>query len=197
MEGKILSVRTKEKKSTLIVIEIEADGKSKKYTVSEGTYRKVGCPLSGEIIDGEALFAVERDDEQRRAMAKALSLLSYADNNEKTLYTKLLRAGFGKETAKFATEECVRLGYVDERRQIERIILRSAAELIGPYKIITRLLTKGYSRALSFEILEELRQSGEIDFASMRDALLQSKLPEGATPLEKRKLLHRYGYTKC
>ena len=163
MTCKILSIRTKESKSTLVVLLTETDGVRKKYTVSEGTYREIGCPLSGEVIDEDVISVISAEDEHRRALQKALNLLAYADNNEKTLQKKLRLAGFSREATAFATEECVRLGYIDEKRQIERLILKYASDLSGPNKIIAKLAARSYSTGAVIKIMSELEESGKLN----------------------------------
>ena len=79
----ILSVRSKEGTVPLVVIDGESDGKKTKYTITEGTYREIGCPLSGEVLEDEEAELLVKRDEERRALAKALSILAYADNGEK------------------------------------------------------------------------------------------------------------------
>ena len=194
MEGKILSIRTKEKKSALVILEIATEGGANKYTLSEGTYREIGCPLSGEIIDEASLYVIIEEDERRRCLQKALRILSFSDNSERGLYLKLLKSGFDKEASLGAVEECVSLGYVDERRQIERIIRHFANDGIGPYKILRKLLSGRYKKELCFLTLRELEESDEVNFARMRENLICEKLSEDATPEERRKLLYRYGF---
>ena len=196
MSATVISVRAKEESRGTVAIRVAEGGEKKLYTVSEGTYREIGCPLSGEEIDASALAAIAEDDGRRRALARALHLLSFADNNEKTLYMKLCRAGFTRDEAKGATEECVRLGYINERRQIEHAILCAAARLEGPYKITARLVQRGYAGAEVREAMCELESKGEIDFAAARARLMAEKLPRDADRDTKMKLLHRYGYIK-
>lgn len=196
MSGRIVSVQTKEKVKTLVEITLLSDGEKTKYTVSEGTYRKIGCPLSGEIIDGDSLEILSREDEERRALIKALSILSYADNNEHRLYTKLISHGFGKDAARAAVEECVRLGYIDEDRQLERYILKYHEELLGPKKIMAKLISRSYSASQISKMIRALEEEEKLDFTKAKKHLLATKLPEDASYEEKRKLLHKYGYIK-
>lgn len=196
MNAKVTSVRSKDGKTPLVVLYMDTDGEKIKYTISEGTYRDIGCPLSGEILDDDAIEAIAEEDERRRAMQKALNVLSYADNNEKKLYAKLIIAGFGKEAATQAVRECVRLGYVNEERQIKRLIIRYWSELQGPEKIIYKLISKGYDRGTAYRMIETLVQTGEIDFEESRDKLLEKKLPSDATAADKTKLLYKFGYRK-
>lgn len=196
MDARVISARTKDGKVPLIILYTECGGERTKYTICEGTYREIGCPLSGEIINEEKLNLVSAEDERRRAMIKALSILSYTDNNEKRLYTKLLMAGFSKEAAADSVRECVRLGYVDEKRQIRRLIEKHSAELLGPHKIAYKLVSKGYSQAAVFREMESLESEGAIDFERTKAELVQKKLPSGASHSDKLKLLYKYGYRR-
>ena len=196
MNAKVISVRSKDGKTPLVIIYTDCDGKKIKYTVSEGTYRDIGCPLSGEILYDRAIEAIAEEDEKRRAMQKALNVLAYADNNEKKLYTKLIMAGFGKEAARSTVCECVRLGYIDEERQIKRLIIRYWAELQGPDKIIYKLISNGYNKNSAYRIMQTLEEDKEIDFSASRDKLIEKKLPSNASAAEKRKLLYKFGYRK-
>ena len=192
----IISVRTKGKTVTLIELSIMLDGEKVKYTVSEGTYRKIGCPLSGDIIDGDSFEELARDDGERRALAKALSILAYTDNNEKRLYLKLVNHGFSSEYAKFAVEDCVRLGYIDEDKQLERLILKYHDELLGPKKIMAKLISRSYTPAQVSKMIRALEAQEKLDFVKSKKVLLKTKLQEDASYEDRCKLLYKYGYLK-
>ena len=194
MNAKIVSVKTKGERGALLVLTVENERGRVKYTISEGTYREIGCPLSEELISEDELELLAEDDERRRAMQKALSLLSYSDNNERQLTAKLIRAGFPRDAATDAVRECVRLGYIAERRQAEHLIRKYASALYGRPVIIAKLGAKGYAQRLCNEIIDELLRCGEIDFTAARARLIEKKLPEGATFEQRMKLLYRFGY---
>ena len=198
VNGTVISIRTKGKNTTLVELSVLLDGECEKtkYTVSEGTYRKIGCPLSGDIIDGDSFDALEKDDGERRALMKALSILAYADNNERKLYTKLINHGFSRNYARFAVEECVRLGYIDEQRQLERLIVKYSGELLGPRKIMAKLVSRSYTPQQVSKMIRSLEEQEKIDFSKSKRILLETKLEEDASYEEKRKLLHKYGYIK-
>ena len=196
MSCKILSVGAKEGKAPLVVITAITNEKKQKYVITEGTYREIGCPLSGEEIDGEALYTLSFEDEKRRALMKALNVLAYADNNKASLRRKLLMAGFSRECTDLAITECVMRGYVDEERQVERLVLKHCSELIGPHKIKVKLAAKYYSPALISKTIQSLEERGEIDFKKQKEALLSTKLDNNAAYEEKMKLLYKYGYLK-
>ena len=196
MDGKILSVRTKGEKTPLVIIDVTIGGERKKYTVNEGTYRAIGCPLSGDAADFEKLSALERADAERRAMVKALNILSYADNNERMLLRKLSLAGFPRDIAEETARECVRLGYIDEERQMENVILKCRDAHLGPMKMMAKLLSRGFSAGAAKAAIRSLEESGEIDFAKMRAELIRSKLGDDSDFDKKMKLLYKYGYKK-
>ena len=193
MSCKIISVRAKDKSKRLIRLEAEDAGERRIYTVSEGTYREIGCPLSGEIIDGDALERVSLEDEEHRAMSKALRLLAYADNNEQNLFRKLRMAGFGKHICEATVAECIRLGYIDEERQLQRLITQYVnRDLLGPGRLMQKLLSKGYSSRKINSVLSVLTDTAEIDFLRSRDMLIEKKQPQ--TEDERQKLLYKFGY---
>lgn len=196
MKCKILSVGAKEGKTPLVVITALSDEKKQKYIITEGTYREIGCPLSGEEIDGDSLYTLKAEDEKKRALQKALNTLSYADNNKKALYVKLLRAGFSKDAAEYAITDCVMRGYIDEQRQVERLVMKLYSELAGPHKIRAKLIAKQYSISLINKTIYSLEEKGEIDFKENKNTLLQTKLSNDASYDEKMKLLYKYGYLK-
>ncbi len=185
----------KEIKNThLLCLGIDGAGESARFTVSNAVYSAVGRPAVGEELSAHAFSELAYADELYRAEKKALSLLSYTDNNEQSLKMKLLRAGFRRDVATDICEKMVSLGYIDEARQLERLILRAANDaLLSERKIYEKLRAKGYSSALISRVMSELSRSGQINFEENRTRLLQT-LPGDATDEEKAKLLYKHGY---
>lgn len=176
---------------SLVVVEGE---ESARYTVGESVYSEIGCPSSGDLLTSDDMSAIKYADELIKAEKKALSLLSYADNNRRTLKQKLLRAGFGYEICDTVCEKMLSLGYIDENRQLERLILVEAnTKLRGPERIIPALVAKGYSMSDIRAVMRELVKSGEIDFNKNAKALISKKLSD-ADIEEKRKFLYKNGY---
>ena len=182
------------KNSRLLSLGILEGEESARYTVGESIYSEIGCPSVGDELTDEDMSAIKYADELVRAEIKALSLLSYADNNRRTLKQKLLRAGFGYEISDTVCEKMCSLGYIDESRQLERLILVEAnTKLRGPERIIPALVAKGYSLSNVKAVMRELVDSGEIDFKKNAKALINKKLPD-ADIEEKRKFLYKNGY---
>jgi SOS response regulatory protein OraA/RecX len=193
LQGTVISVKPADKKGSAVKIELSFGGEKRIYTVSEGTYREIGCPLSDELIDADSLELLEREHRRRCAMKKALNILAYADNNSKNLYRKLLTAGFSREEASITVKECIRLGYIDEERQLERLIIGLwERDLLGPARIYAKLCSKGYNPSQVSAVMGRLRQAGEIDFGKSRRALIEKRMPE--TYEERQKILYKYGY---
>ena len=196
MDARVLSIKTKESKSMLVELTVEINREKKKYIINEGTYRKIGCPLSDDLIDEDALEHIRGEDERRRALKKALNVLSFSDNSESKLREKLYRAGFSSSAANFAIEQCCSLGYIDELRQIERLVMREYSYLFGPKKILYKLSHRGYSTKKILSVISSLKENGKIDFDKTKQELLNTKLESDASYEEKMKLLQKYGYVK-
>ena len=171
-----------------------SDGEEKlEYTVSEPEYRELGSPLIGdELSDSEKIALC---DMRYRAKLYALRILSYGDNNEKNLKRKLAIKGISSEIAADVCREMVGLGYVNEVRQLEKLIFAEAnSRLSGRKRIFSKLLAKGYSKADIARVLELLISRGEVDFEASKKKLIEKKFPDGATDEEIFALLYKHGF---
>lgn len=186
------------KETNLLLLGISEEGESARYTVNLSTYREIGAPSAGDELDGEQLAAIKYTDELLRAKKKALNILAFADNNRRTLTMKLHRAGFGREITEAVVAEMVEREYINESRQLERLILNEAnVKLRGPGRIIPTLAAKGFSSSDVREALASLEESGEIDFSKNARLLLEKKLPDNADEEEVKKILFKNGYKIC
>ncbi len=183
------------KDTHLLRLGIVEEGEKLAYTVSERLYSEFSGFAVGEEIDEYTLERIKSEDEYYSAKKKALSLLSYSDNNERALVRKLCLKGIGKSTAEEVAREMVNLGYINEERQLERIILNEVnRKLYGPKKIISSLMSKGYSPGKVKEVMTALIKSREIDFDKAADTLVEKKLGGEYTAEQRAALLYRYGY---
>lgn len=174
---------------------IGTEGGNKKYIISHAEYAACNSPVKGEEIDEAAFERIEGFDEYHKAYKKALSILSYGDNNRRTLEKKLRLAGYSYAASQEAIRAMVNLGYVNEHEQLRRLILTEAnVKLRGPNLIIGKLLSKGYSVGDVRTVMEELVGEGEIIFKKNAQLLIEKKLSEGATAAEKKALLYKNGY---
>ena len=192
--SKIIYLKESKTKGHLVVGVING-GEREAYTVSAAVYSTIGSPLRGTELDEDTLAALKEASNSYKALKKALSLLSYADNSERNLRLKLMRAGFSRDISEETVREVVRLGYINESAQLERLILSEAnGNLQGPMKIILKLVAKGYSVSSVKRVIEALENAGEIDFDENKNRLLESKISDEDDTEKKYKLLRKYGY---
>ncbi len=159
--------------------------------LSEGQYDSLGRPAPCEEISEEDFRAAERGDEYNRAKKKALNILSFGDNSERELGLKLSRAGISRATRERVISEMKNLGYVDEERQLLRLIENEAnAKLRGPKKIIAHLSAKGYAPEKVKSALRRLEIEKKINFEENKKTLLS----DATSPDEKRKILYKNGF---
>ena len=185
----------KQEKSNLLLLGFSEEGESARYMVSEAVYSSVGRPLRGAVLTEEQMAEVVYADEEYRARKKALSLLVLADNNERNLRQKLLRYGIRREIADEVVSEMVGRGYVNEERQLERLVFSEAEDkLYGKRKILMRLAAKGYRAEDIKKVMRRLEEQGEIDFAKNKERLIERYLGEPSDPEEVKKLLYKHGY---
>ena len=171
-----------------------SDGEKKlEYTVSEKQYRELGSPLTGdEYSDLEALCEC---DMRYRAKLYALRILSFGDNSELALKRKLIARSISPKIAAQTAAEMVGLGYVDEHRQLERLIESETNQrLIGREKLFPKLISKGFSRDKIESVLDELISHGIVDFEKNKRILIEKKLGPSASEEEVRVLLYKFGY---
>lgn len=183
------------KDSRLLLLGIAEEGESARYTINQNTYIEIGSPSVGDELDTEAMSCIEYTDRLIRAKKKALNILAYADNNKKSLSMKLYRAGFDRETVESVCDEMVERGYINESRQLERLILNEAnVKLRGPGRIVAALMAKGFSSSQIRETISELVASGEVDFSRNARLLLDKKLGDEVDEDEAKKILYKNGY---
>lgn len=177
-----------------VVVGIGEGDEVKKYSVTESLFLSLELSRGDEITE-PVLDEIIDDDHRYRSTKKALSLLSISDVSERALVLKLRRAGYSREIAEEVAADMMSLGYIDEARQLSRLILREANEkLRGRGQIIPRLIGKGYSSRAVEEALDALISSGELSFEENARRLLEKMLPEDSTEDDARRLLYKYGY---
>lgn len=179
----------------LVKIAVVTDEDRVVYTVSATLYARLGGFSRGEEISEDVLRQIQSEHEYRSAKKKALNILAYADNNERTLAMKLMRGGTRRECAKDVAREMVSLGYINEEEQLDRLVAIDAnSKLFGEGRIIRHLASRGYSTSDIRRAIERLVSDGEIDFRKNAKRLLEKYSFRICDTEEKRKILYRYGY---
>ncbi len=194
--GKLVYIKPASTKGYLALTVLDG-GETRRFAVSEGVFESIGAPVRGEVLNEEQLSVLKAESERYFAMKKALNILAYADNSEKQLTDKLLRAGFSREVAAQVTKEAVSLGYLNEQRQVADAVLREAkGKLHGPHRILRDLCVKGYRKADVSAAIRSLTEEGELDFSEIFKTLLKKK-KVGEDDLDAiRKWRYTYGFDR-
>ena len=158
------------------------------FLVSEGQYESIDSPLIGDELSEDSFRTVLHFEEYNRAKRRALNILAFGDNSSRELLMKLSRAGISRPIAEKVRDEMIRLGYIDEERQLLRLVENEATlRLVGPKKIIAKLVSKGYAPEKIKSAMHTLELEGRIDFQEIRAKLTE----EIESDEEKRKLLYK------
>ncbi len=191
---KVIYIRDSKSKGYLRIGILDG-GEKREYTVSEAEYRECGSLLVGDEIDGETVLALAACDMRYDARRRALRILAYSDNNERTLVRKLISKGVSRDAAEATASEMVSLGYIDEVRQLERIIEREVCVLLtGKRKLYAKLTAKGYDKSRIALVIDDLIERGVIDFKNAKEELLRKRLPECCDDEDKKQLLYKFGH---
>jgi SOS response regulatory protein OraA/RecX len=187
---KIVYIKETKEKGILSLALYEGEELSR-YTLDKSFIDEMKL-CAGEITECE-LSEIKARDGYIRGKRKALSLLSFADNSKRSLLSKLIRFGTDRATAEKILNEMTDYGYIDEGRQISRLVISLATEsLFGPKKIMARLVSRGYSPTDIRAAIRAAEESGEIDFSENRRLVLKKHSPKDET--EANKILYKYGY---
>ncbi|MBE6644325.1 MAG: hypothetical protein E7612_02975 [Ruminococcaceae bacterium] len=177
---------------------VESDGKKQDFNISESEYREIGSPKTQDNLTRDSFDALFTADMRYRARLKALHILSYGDNSERMLARKLKIAGINSDIISEVVREMLSLGYINSRRQIEKLVLNEVnLHNVGPLKIIPKLVAKGYLKFEISDVIDELSARGEIDFEESKARLIESRLGTDAEDGEIKKLLYQNGYFVC
>ena len=165
--------------------------------VSEEQYARFDIKEGEKIDDGHFLKIREEmifDNARRQAFA----ILSYGENNKKTLIQKLRQKGFNYEVCENIALYMEHRGYIDEKKQIGLLCESYLKKKYGKIKIINELVTKGYQREDVQEYVQnELK---DVKFALNCAYIIMNKfmpLPSVSSDDFKKMMgaLMRYGYS--
>ena len=188
----ILYVKVSDKKKR-IDLGIDDCGEVGSFSISEATYLSLGCLPRGSEIDADTVSLIKAEDEVYRATKKAVGYLAASDRSRFSLKMKLRQAGFSSEAAHSAVEYCILRGYIDEARQLERLVEKEANySLRGKYYIKRKLASKGYALSDIDRAIRDLLERGEIDFDANFELLKEKK--DASEPEEINSLKYKFGY---
>jgi SOS response regulatory protein OraA/RecX len=197
--AKIIAIgEGKNPENILITVEIQKNGsiRKKKYELTEKDYERLGFPAVNQELSEYECRILSKSIHQNDAIGAALRILTQGDNNRASLKRKLLEKGFSEETADSTVERMTALGYIDERKQTYRYVLKLANQnLYGRKRITLFLLNKGYQKEDVDASIDTALERGEIDFCEIKKRLIEkSRLPE-ENRQEIKALLYKYGHS--
>ena len=176
---------------------VDIDGERIDLTVSEGEYKSVGAPMCRDELDNDSYELLLSANDRYKARLRALRILEYSTNSERNLIRKLRASGYSRELCEEVAGEMKGYGYLDDFRQLRRLVeLEVTRNLTGPRKLVPKLVAKGYSASDIRATIDELSDSGVIDFSLAKEALIEKKC-EGLSEEETKKILYKNGYTVC
>ncbi|MDY3845802.1 MAG: hypothetical protein SOZ62_02680 [Eubacteriales bacterium] len=163
------------------------------YEVSREDYISIGEPREGEEILDEEISVITRISDEKEAFDRALRIVAFGDNSYRVLYAKLMQRGFSRSVCDTVIEKLKSLGYIDEDRQLRRLVEYTAKEkLIGIKKLVPLLVSKGYSSSDVIRMVGECEKNGNIDFGEIKKSLFDKYSP--GDEKEKRLLLYKHGF---
>ena len=187
---KIKSIKTSNVKGYLKLLVDTGDG-DLCFVLSSSQYEALGSPASSCEISEDDFRILSKSDEYNRAKKRALNILAFGDNSERELILKLKRAKISHGVAEKIVAEMKQLGYINEERQLLRLVECEAnTKHHGAKKIVARLVPKGYSTEKIKSAIRELEHCGKIDFAETKRKLLDGVFDEA----ERRKILYKNGF---
>ena len=172
-------------------LEIDTGEGERCFVLSDGQYDALGRLAPCDEISEEDFSLISSGDEYNRAKKKALNILSFGDNSERELLLKLSRGGFSRSVRETVLSEMKNLGYINEERQLMRLVETEAtSKLHGPKKITARLSAKGYHADKIKEIMRRLEIERIIDFSEIKQKLIADVSDEE----QRRKILYKSGF---
>ena len=180
-----------------IRIGIDSDGERINLTVSESEYKDAGSPMCRDEVDSDSYAILLNANDGYKARLRALRILEYSTNSERSLFRKLRASGYSRELCEEVAGEMKGYGYLDDLRQLRRLVeLEVTRNMTGPRKLVPKLVAKGYSASDIRATIDELSDSGVIDFSLAREALIEKRC-EGLSEEDTKKILYKNGYTVC
>ena len=185
----------KKKNSSYIVLELS--GAEKPLMIRRELYAELGEPSVGYELSPYEYSQIVLDDEYYRATVKALNILSFGDNSKRKLYEKLRRTGFTRDICERVVSDMTSLGYIDEQRQLLRLVESLAnVSLLGPHKITQKLMGRGYSPGDIKSAVLALTLTNEVDFEGNFVRLTERLFTADATDEDIIKIKYKYGYQR-
>ena len=163
--------------------------------VSEEQYARFDIK-EGDKIDDKHFLKIREEMIFDNARRQAFTILSYGENNKKTLVQKLIQKGFNREVSENIALYMEHRGYIDEKKQIGLLCDTYLRKKFGKLKIKNELIAKGYMREDVDEYVS--KNLSNVNFAENCAYIIENKyFPLPKEPQEVANMmgaLMRYGY---
>ena len=164
--------------------------------VSEEQYARFDIK-EGDTIDDDHFLKIREEMIFDNARRHAFAILSYGENNKRSLIQKLRQKGYSLEVCENIALYMEHRGYIDEKKQIGLLCDTYLRKKFGKLKIKSELIQKGYDR----EDVEDYvsKHLSDVNFAENCAYIIENKyFPLPKDPKELAKMmgaLMKYGYT--
>ena len=110
-------------------------------------------------------------------------------------YEKLRRGGFPPDACRRVVEDMVKIGYLNESKQLCRLVSELANHsLFGPKRIMAKLMSHGYAASDIQLAIRSAKEEGILDFDASFEKLCLKNSAVGADSEALTKLKYKYGY---
>lgn len=150
----------------------------------------------GKLLDAEEFDKIEEASRRCKAIRKGSDLLSYSASSRVRLVQRLRSKGIDRDSATEAAEHLQKIGAIDERADVERLVRGDLKKLWGKKRIYSDLCAKGYDRDIVSAALDDLE--GELLVENCKTLIVKryKRVPEDQDEHKKMiAALVRYGYT--
>ncbi len=188
----------KNPENILLTVLIQKDGfvKKRKFEVTPNDYERLNFPSVDSELSEYEYKILTKSTHQKDAVSVALRILSQGDNNSSSLKRKLTERGFSPDVAESTVAQMLKLGYIDEKKQTYRYVLKLANQnLYGRRRIIPFLLNKGYKKEDIESSIEKAEQNGELNFLEIKKRLIEKSRFDEENRTEIKSLLYKYGHS--
>lgn len=125
----------------------------------------------GTVLDFEGIEELKENSEYQKAKSRALWLIDYAEQTEKGLYDKLVRAGFDKRICAEVIKRVKHAGLINDEDYAERYAERCSENGISKKETVYKLIAKGIKK----ETAQSAAEKADFDENSQIRMLIQKK----------------------
>lgn len=125
----------------------------------------------GTVLDFGELEKLKKNSEYQKAKSRALWLIDYAEQTEKGLYDKLVRAGFDKNICAEVISKVKNAELINDEDYAERYALRCSENGISKKEAVYKLTAKGIKK----EIAQAAAEKADFDENSQIRMLIKKK----------------------